>query len=155
MKEFKKDVMIKERLTIKIDEDLLKEAIRVKWESLYFSDGDVLAVAILGNKKITIDVCGEVKILKNNEFLDLDEIKQLIDDGINLWECDDIEILDNNWFSINCYIHKSNYRGINDVWVRIDDDVMESEFENIDEIIEYLTSTFEDEEYMQRFNDYK
>lgn len=153
MKEFKRNVMGKEEVIIKIDEEFLKEAIRVKWESLYFSDYDTLAVAILGNKKLTIDVSGDVKVFRNNESLDLDEIRKLIDNGINIWESDEIEILYNNWFSLNCYVHKDYHKGIQDVWVLIDDEVMESEFKNVEEVIDYLTSTFEDKEYMKRFND--
>lgn len=153
MKEFKRNVMLKEEIIIKIDEEFLKEAIRVKWESLYFSDYGTLAVAILGNKKLTIDVSGDVKVFKNNESLDLDEIRKLIDNGINIWESDEIEILYNNWFSFNCYVRKDCPKGIKDVWVQIDDEVMESEFKNVEEVIDYLTSTFEDEEYMKRFND--
>ena len=153
MKEFKRNVMVKEEATIKIDEEFLKEAIRVKWESLYFSDYDTLAVATLGNKKLTIDVCGDVRIWKNNVILSLDEIRKLIDSGINIWESDEIEISSNNWFSLNCYIHKDCHKGTKDIWVRITDEVMESEFKNVEEVIDYLTSTFEDKEYMKRFND--
>lgn len=153
MKEFKRDIMVKEEVTIKIDEEFLKEAIRVNWESFYFSDNDTLAIAILGDKKLTIDVCGYAIICKNNKMLSLDEIRELIDNGIYIWESDEIELLSDNWFSLNCYIHKDCHKGTKDVWVKISDEVIESEFKNVDEVIHYLTSTFEDEEYMKRFND--
>lgn len=155
MKEFNKEILINEKkeiLNIKINEDFLKEAVRVNWESLYFTDEDILAVATLGNKKLTIDVCGDVRVSKNDSVLELDEIRKLIDTGVNIWECEDIEIWNNNWFSLNCYACESFSELEKNRYDCICDEVMESEFKDIDEVVDYLVETFQDEDYMERFN---
>ena len=84
--------------------DKSKDAIEKGWESLYFSNNcDTFAVLIIGDHVIQLLTHGEVLIAHGDtRYSNKDEeyISALLDQG-KLWENCDIEIIDNNWFSID------------------------------------------------------
>lgn len=118
---------------------MLNEAIRVNWDSNYFKCEDVLAIATVGKIKFEIGVSGRSLIRKDNKTLELDEIKKLIDDGINIYERDDIIVYSSNWFSLKEYNYGYYEMAEIDIWFIKNSFVIDFKFKNIDELIECLT----------------
>lgn len=145
MKKFEMEVIIKgesKRVLVEINEEMIKEAIRVGWESLYFENEDLLAILTLGDRRFTVDVAGDVNVRKDNQLLDTYEIKKLIDDGIDLYYTDGIYVDSNNWFSLNEYRYRYSKTMDRYIWDLEEDVVLEELFDNTDNFINYLIGLF-------------
>lgn len=145
MKTFEMEVIIKgesKRVLVEINEEMIKEAIRVGWESLYFENEDLLAILTLGDRRFTVDVAGDVNVRKDNQLLDTYEIKKLIDDGIDLYYTDGIYVDSNNWFSLNEYRYRYSKTMDRYIWDLEEDVVLEELFDNTDNFINYLIGLF-------------
>lgn len=122
------------------DEDLNKiKKNNYEWESLIFAD-NLCTVASLQeqNSNNTLILCthGFVKVHKNGENLSIDEIKHIALNG-KIYDSD-IEILDNNWFSLDFGINEGEYLNV------LDDYVFEDTPKTEDELIKLLLDSFLD-----------
>lgn len=126
--EIKKQEPLSYDVEIKINKEVLERAIEVNWETIGFKD-ETLASCSYRNKRFVISAYGEVNVYKDDKLLNNKEINELLDNKVDIWNDESIEVANNNWFSILEYDIYEDF---------VIDNVLEETFSDESKLSNYL-----------------